>query len=66
MKYRTKHGDMLDLICRNYYGDSPYSVEAVLDANPRLADLGPVLPSGVLIDLPEAAPAEPATIRLWD
>lgn len=66
MKYRTRDGDVLDLICHNYYGDAPHSVEFVYDANPGLAELGPVLPSGVVIDLPEAAPAEPTTIRLWN
>ena len=66
MKYRTKTGDMLDLVCHRYYGDSIYSVEAVYDANPGLAAHGPILPAGVNIDLPEAQPAEPQTIRLWD
>lgn len=66
MIYRTKDGDMLDLICRNFYGDAPYSVEAVLDANAGLAKLGPVLPSGTLIDLPPAQPITTPTIRLWD
>ncbi len=66
MKYRTKDGDVLDLICRNYYGDAPHSVEAVYDHNPKLADFGPILPAGIVIDLPEAAPVEAATIRLWD
>lgn len=44
MKYRTKTGDVLDLICRHYYGDHVYSVEAVYDANPGLADHSPILP----------------------
>lgn len=66
MKYRTKDGDVLDLICHRDYGDDIYSVEAVYDANPGLADHGPILPSGIVIDLPEAQPAEPQTIRLWD
>lgn len=66
MKYRSKDGDVLDLICHRYYGDSIYSVEAVYDVNPGLADYGPILPSGVVIDLPDAEVAEPETIRLWD
>lgn len=68
MKYRTKDGDVLDKICRDYYGSNPHSVEAVYDANPGLAWLGPVLPSGVLITLPNADDTRPApaTVRLWD
>lgn len=66
MKYRTKTGDMVDQICRNHYGSDPHSVEAVYDSNPGLAGHGPVLPAGVVIDLPDAQPAEPQTIRLWD
>ncbi len=68
MIYRTKDGDVLDLICRKHYGDAPYQVEAVLAANIGLAAKGPVLHSGILIDLPELpelAPEKP-TIRLWD
>lgn len=66
MRYRTKTGDVLDLICHRHYGDRPHSVEAVYDANPGLAAHGPVLPAGLVITLPDAAPAPPATIRLWD
>lgn len=66
MMYRTKDRDMVDLICHNYYGGEPHSVEAVYDRNPGLADHGPILPAGVVIDLPDAQPAEPQTIRLWD
>lgn len=66
MIYRTKDGDVLDLICLRAYGDSVYSVEAVYDANPGLAAHGPILPAGLLIELPEAQPATPSTIRLWD
>lgn len=69
MIYRTKDGDVLDAICARHYGDTPHRVEAVLDANPGLAAHGPVLPSGILIELPvveDDATDAPATIRLWD
>lgn len=66
MKYRTKDGDMIDLICKRYYGDAPYRVEAVLDVNRGLAGHGPVLPAGIVIDLPEPQPVETPAIRLWD
>lgn len=68
MKYRTKSGDVLDAICSTYYGDTPFSVEEVLAANPGLAAHGAILPSGLIINLPEAddTATEQPTIRLWD
>lgn len=67
MKYRTKDGDVLDLICHKHYGDAAYSVEEVYAANPGLAQHGPVLPAGLIVDLPPAKEARPeaATVRLW-
>jgi len=67
VRYRTKTGDMLDAICHQYYAGQVGVTEWVLEANPGLADYGPVLPSGVIIELPDLLPAEPArAIRLWD
>lgn len=66
MKYRTKQGDVLDLICHNYYAGQPYQVEAVYDHNPGLAAHGPILPAGLVIDLPEPQAAPVTMIRLWD
>ncbi len=45
-----------------------YQVEDVIAANPGLAALGPVLPSGQIIELPEIEDTaqERPTIRLWD
>lgn len=65
MRYRTKDGDVLDLLCRHIYREQPHSVEAVLAANPGLAAHGPILPAGVEIDFPAAPIAAPTTIRLW-
>ena len=65
--YRTRQGDMLDAICKAELGSEVHA-PAVLAANPRLADLGPIYPAGLLIQLPEvAAPAARVvgTIRLW-
>lgn len=65
--YRTKRGEMLDLVCHQYYGPRPKSVEAVLDANPGLAKHGPILPEGLVINLPDLGPAEDnSRISLWD
>ena len=56
--YRTQAGDMLDEICWLYYGRTRGTVETVLEANPGLADYGPVLPAGVLVTLPIIEPQE--------
>ncbi len=66
--YVTQQGDMLDLICYRHYGRQSGAVEAVLEANPRLADADPVYPAGmriVLPDLPQPT-AEEHLITLWD
>lgn len=66
--YRTKDGDMLDVICVAYYGQAGRYVESVLDANPGLAELGVVFSSGTLIELPDLSElnAGKPVIRLWD
>ena len=65
--YQTREGDMLDWICHKHYGRTGGAVEAVLEANPGLAELGQVYEVGVPITLPDlpSAPAE-KTVRLWD
>jgi phage tail protein X len=67
-EYRTRQGDTLDYICWVHYGQQSGAVEAVLLANPGLADLGAVLPPNTLVVLPALArPAsEVQPIRLWD
>jgi len=68
MTYRSKQNDVLDDVVARYYGDTDNGiVETVLEANPGLADLGPVLPAGIDIELPvrPSAPAKNLT-RLWD
>lgn len=66
--YRAKDGEMVDEICQLYYGRTSGVVEQVLAANPGLAELGPRLPAGALVELPEIE--EPTTnVRypaLWD
>lgn len=66
-RYRTSAGDMLDWICHRYYGRTTGAVEAVLQANPHLAELGPVYAAGLIIELPELPPAAATkTVKLWD
>ena len=68
--YRTRQGEVLDLICLRHYRTQVGVVERVLEANPGLCERGPVLPTGTRITLPDiataTAPAAAATIKLWD
>ncbi|WP_425063186.1 tail protein X [Pyruvatibacter mobilis] len=66
--YLTRDGDMIDAICFGHYGRSIGVVEVVLEANPKLADLGSRYDAGVLITLPDIEDGEPETaqVRLWD
>lgn len=65
--YVTRAGEMLDLICWRELGSDALTPQ-VLDANPRLADLGPIYPDGVAIWLPTAqalVPPSAGRITLW-
>ena len=66
--YQTRDGDVIDDVCRRFYGREAGAVEAVLEANPGLADLGTVLPAGTVVKLPELPrPLETIpTVKLWD
>lgn len=68
MIYRTKENDVLDDVVFRYYGDTDNGiVELVLVSNEGLADLGPVLPAGVEITLPDRPVTAKKTLqRLWD
>jgi len=69
MKYRTKAGDVVDEIVWRHYGtQNAAMVRQVFDANPSLADAGPILPAGVEIILPdiEQPAAETVSVSLWD
>ncbi len=67
MQIRSIQGDTVDRICQRVYGRTAGVTEQVLIANQGLADLGPILPMGTLITLPEQAPqAESPMLQLWD
>lgn len=65
--YRSKDGDTADSIAWAVYGrQDGRLVEALLEANPGLADLGPVLPAGLRLSVPDAPePVVTQGVRLW-
>lgn len=64
---RSQQGDMVDLICYRRYGYTAGVTEQVLDANPGLAALGPILPIGTVVNLPDVAEKQnDSVIKLWD
>ena len=63
---KTSDGDVLDRLCQQHYGHLMGSVEAVLEANPGLAARAQPFVSGVVIHLPDLAPARTDVINLWD
>ncbi|WP_429124148.1 tail protein X [Aeromonas allosaccharophila] len=67
MQLRSLQGDTLDLILFRHYGYTAGITEQVLNLNPGLAALGPILPTGTIINMP-AAPtqAEQPLIQLWE
>jgi phage tail protein X len=66
--YVTREGDTADLIAFKYYGTTDARVvERMLEVNTGLADIGPILPAGISITLPEIDTTEKIQgVRLWD
>lgn len=63
----ASQGDTLDAICWRHYGRTAGVVEQVLDANPGLASLGPILPHGTAVQLPDITTQQQRqTVQLWD
>lgn len=64
---RARQGDTLDAICWRHLGRTAGVTEAALVANPGLAELGPILPHGQLVELPDVAPQpDRRMVQLWD
>ena len=63
--YRCQEGDTLDRICWLHYGRES-AVPRVIEANPGISDLGPYLPAGTLVTLPDLADPPRQTVQLWD
>lgn len=67
MEIIANQHDSVDAICWRVYGRTLGVVEAVLAANPNLAQLGPILPIGTKVVLPiNVPPPIIATINLWN
>ncbi|WP_336810946.1 tail protein X [Bosea sp. MMO-172] len=65
----TRQGQTVDMVCWEHYRRTADITEIVFDANPGLADLGPVLPMGTRILLPDLpVPQREARklTSLWD
>lgn len=66
----ARAGDKLDLMLWRDAGLGPGELTRVLDANPGLADLGPILPLGTIVTVPATADANATRVRpliqLWD
>jgi phage tail protein X len=66
-QYTTESGDMVDAIAHKVYGATAGYTEAILAANPGLADEGPLLPAGIAITLPDLSDQaqQIQTVKLW-
>ena len=63
---RTSDGEILDTLCHHYYVHLNGTVEAVLDANPALAEEPQPLRAGLLLVLPDLPATTSEEVRLWD
>lgn len=66
--YTTIQNEMIDAICRRFYGGESGYVETVLEANPGLAALAAPLPSGMVIALPDTPRTSEVVpvVGLWE
>lgn len=68
MQVRANQGETLDALCQRVLGRTAGVTEAALAANPGLSDLGPVLPIGTAVNLPDVVQTtqtETALVQLW-
>jgi phage tail protein X len=62
----ARQNDTLDLLCWRHFGQTAAVTEIALELNPGIAALGEVLPEGLSVTLPDAAPArETKRVELW-
>ena len=65
---RANQNDTVDSLCWRHYGRTAGVTEAVLEANPGLADHGPILPQSLVVNMPEAQTTAPQRqmVQLWN
>ncbi|MEN3261315.1 tail protein X [Sodalis endosymbiont of Spalangia cameroni] len=67
MKIHAGQYDTVDALCQRYYGRTQGVTEWVLQHNPGLAEVGPFLPHGYPVELPDRVGEAPVqTVQLWD
>ena len=69
MQVRAQQHDTVDALVWRYMGDGAGYVEQTLELNPGLAQHGAVLPSGLIVTLPEPVASTAAVadlVQLWD
>lgn len=68
MRIYAMQYDSVDAIAWRHYRQTAGMVESILASNPGLADVGPILPQGYPVDLPDVTPAatEKQLLQLWD
>ncbi|PKP91448.1 MAG: phage tail protein [Alphaproteobacteria bacterium HGW-Alphaproteobacteria-16] len=64
----ARQGERIDELVWRATGGGPEAVEATLAANPGLAALGPALPEGREVTIPDTAPMAQAVelVQLWN
>ncbi|MNB56921.1 Phage Tail Protein X [compost metagenome] len=65
---RAQQSDTVDALCWRHYGRTAGVTEAVLEANPGLANFGATLPQGILVQMPEVPALAPMRqmLKLWN
>lgn len=69
MQVRTLSNDTVDSLCWRHLGKTAGMTEIVLSINPGVCDYGPILPQGIIVEIPDAPPASTATatiVKLWE
>lgn len=66
-RYEVERETRLDILVAELMGSTAdRAVEAVLDANPGLSALGPVIPVGTIVDVPDLPVPTPIGTRVWE
>lgn len=63
----AQQNDTVDAMCWRYYGRTTTVVEQVLQANPHIVELGPVLPLGTRVLMPDVSDISTTVLQnLWN